>query len=80
MMQGKIEKFPNDLSKADDYHVIEKSAILQSFFHQIIPFNYGTGTTAGLVTKWLLNEKGYHFALDLNSYEVKYYRKCTEKA
>ncbi len=77
---GKVEDFLAKLNLDDDYHAIEKSAILQSFFHQIRPFNYGTGPTSRLVAKWLLNYYGYLFALDLNQYEVKYYRKCAEKA
>ena len=80
VIYGKIADFLEKVNNTVEYHAIEKSAILQSYFHQIRPFNYGTGPTARLVAKWLLNYSGYLFALDLNTYEVKYYRKCAEKA
>ena len=75
-----IDGFLEKLNNSPSYHVIEKSAILQSYFHQIRPFNYGTGTTCRLVAKWLLNYEGYIFGLPLDSYEMKYYRKCAEKS
>ncbi|TRO52632.1 hypothetical protein E2P71_07400 [Candidatus Bathyarchaeota archaeon] len=75
-----IDGFLDKLNNADEYHAIEKAAILQSYFYQIRPFNYGTGSASRMAAKWLLNYHGYIFGLDLNPYEVKYYRKCAEKA
>ncbi|MCJ7731779.1 Fic family protein [Candidatus Bathyarchaeota archaeon] len=79
-IQGKVEEFLEKINQYTEYHAIEKAAIVQSFFHQIRPFNYGTGSTSRLIAKWLLNYHGYIFGLDLNDYEIKYYRKCAEKA
>lgn len=76
----RLEGFLRKLNISHDYHPIEKSALIQGFFHQIRPFNYGTGTTSRLLSKWMLNQNGYIFGLPLNPYEVKYYRKCAEKA
>lgn len=75
-----IDGFLDKLNNSLEYHPIETSAILQSYFHQIRPFNYGTGSTARLVAKWILNYHGYIFGLPLDSYEMKYYRKCAEKS
>jgi hypothetical protein len=79
-MYRKLEEFLEKINQDPEYHAIEKAAILQSFFHQLRPFNYGTGSTSRLTAKWVLNYQGYIFGLDLNGYEIKYYRKCTEKA
>ena len=75
-----IDGFLDKLNNSPEYHPIETSAILQSYFHQIRPFNYGTGSTARLAAKWILNHHGYIFGLPLDSYEMKYYRKCAEKS
>ena len=77
---GVLDRFINKLNNNPGYHAIETSAILQSYFHQIRPFNYGTGSTARLAAKWILNYHGYIFGLPLDSYEMKYYRKCAEKS
>ena len=79
-INNRLEGFLRKLNISPDYHPIEKSALIQGFFHQIRPFNYGTGTTSRLLSKWMLNQHGYIFGLPLNPYEVKYYRKCAEKA
>lgn len=79
-IHGVMDNFIMKLNKSHDYHPIESSAILQSYFHQIRPFNYGTGSTARLVAKWILNYHGYIFGLPLDSFEMKYYRKCAEKS
>ena len=75
-----IDGFLDKLNNSPDYHPIETSAILQSYFHQIRPFNYGTGSTARLAAKWILNHHDYIFGLPLDNYEMKYYRKCAEKS
>ena len=77
---GVLDRFINKLNNNPGYHAIETSAILQSYFHQIRPFNYGTGSTARLAAKWILNYHGYIFGLPLDSFEMKYYRKCAEKS
>ena len=75
-----IDGFLDKLNNSPEYHPIETSAILQSYFYQIRPFNYGTGSTARLAAKWILNYHDYIFGLPLDSYEMKYYRKCAEKS
>ncbi len=76
----RMEGFLGKVYDADGYHPIEKSAIIQGYFYQSRPFNYGTGSLSRLAAKWILNQNGYVFGLPLNPYEVKYYRKCSEKA
>ena len=80
VIRQNIDGFLVKINNANEYHSIEKAAILQSYFHQVRPFNYGTGSVSRIAAKWLLNYHGYIFGLDLNPYEVKYYRKCAEKA
>ena len=79
-IQGVLENFIEKLNNSPNYHVIEKAALIQSYFFQIRPFNYGTGSTARLVAKWILNHQGYIFGLKLNDNEIRYYRKCAEKS
>ncbi len=79
-IEDKLDTFLDTMNNSPQYHAIEKAAILQSYFYQIRPFNYGTGVTARLVSKWVLNYASYIFGLDLNDFEIKYYRKCAEKS
>ena len=77
---GRLTEFLEKLNNSQKYHIIEKSALLQGYLHRIRPFNYGTGSIARLASKWMLNNCGYVTGLPLNPYEVKYYRRCAEKA
>ncbi|MBD3171025.1 hypothetical protein GF326_01000 [Candidatus Bathyarchaeota archaeon] len=79
-IQKNIGDFLDTLSLSEEYHTIEKSAIIQGYFHQVRPFNYGTGIIARLLAKWVLNQHGYLLGIDLNKHEIKYYRKCSERA
>lgn len=79
-IQEKMEDFLDTLSLSEEYHAIEKSAIIQGYFHQVRPFNYGTGIISRLLAKWVLNQHGYLLGIDLNKHEIKYYRRCAERA
>ncbi len=79
-VSGQLEKVIEGVLDGKKRHAIEQGALFYSFFEKIRPFNFGNGLTARVLMKHIINRGGYLFGLQLNDYEVKYFRKCVDQA